>query len=136
MVNLGNDSSFFLALSWQQIYFLFIKGKCELQVHDYDRTRLRLRVLLEKIQSHPQLSAQKLCFGFSSPDILWKDSPNSQLFWQCFPGRCKHNFLKMFTLSDLAHLKNVSLPLCLFRKDRRVMRNVQIYVYMCMHVTN
>ena len=97
--------------------------------------------LLEKIQSHPQMSAQKLCFGFSSPHILWKHPPNSQLLWQCFPGRCKHNFLKMFTLSDLANLKSgqecyVSLPLCHFRKYRSMMRNVQIYMYMYTHETN
>ena len=57
-----------------------MKRKSELQVHDYDnlppppppkkKQYKTDSTLLEKIQSHPQMSAQKLCFGFSSPDIL------------------------------------------------------------------
>ena len=61
-----------------------MKRKCELQVPDYDnlpppppplppQKKQQYKTdstLLEKIQSHPQMSAQKLCFGFSSPDIF------------------------------------------------------------------
>lgn len=137
MVNLVNDSAFF-GIVTRNLFFVYKNNKnvnfkfMIMTNYNKNRTGLNLHVLLEKIQSHPQMSTQKLCFGFSSPHILWKHRPNSWLLWQCFPGRCRQNFLKMFAFniwpckSQECFTSSVS-----FLRDCRMTRNVQIY--MCVY---
>ena len=128
----------FFAL-WQQIYFLFIKIiKMSTSSSWLWQTKTKTEqdgmymCFWRKFSPVHKWVHKNCVLAFHPQILLWKHPPNSQLLWQCFPGRCRQNFLKMcafniYLISQECFTSSVS-----FLRDCGMTRNVQIYICVCL----